>query len=66
MASKFFCDGCDKELRDYDRATNSHRVLVEIAVVSKVSGTFDLCASCAHKMVNHADPTKWPRVAKAA
>jgi hypothetical protein len=63
MAAKFFCDGCDCEIRGHGSA-NKWRVLVEGHTGSVVGATFDLCPGCAKRLQEQADPIRWPRAAR--
>lgn len=59
MATKIFCDGCDKELKSpLDKKWN---VQVANATTSKLSETFDLCDSCGLRLEANTNPKQWAR-----
>ena len=69
MATKYYCDGCDAEIRKFDHGYGRQ---VSVIVrdkgkdVSEVNGEFDLCDSCARHLIEMAVPRQWIRCKPAA
>lgn len=64
MATKYFCDGCDKELQ----ATAVQHVDVLIVAKNSDSRTpdeYELCEHCVTYLKRESDPRKWTRCAPA-
>lgn len=69
MATKYFCDGCDRELTKFaDGDGQEMRVLVEDERKQQtvVSAQLHLCVSCSNRLKREADPRCWARAPKAA
>ena len=69
MATKHFCDGCDREI---ERTTDIKHVritdlsFVGNEVVQNNPRDFDLCGGCYGAFKGHHLPSTWGRVGKAA
>jgi len=63
MATKIYCDGCDKET-----TADVFRVSVSIKTAGRFEqsgGDYDLCAGCAARLADQSDPTQWVRAARS-
>jgi hypothetical protein len=49
------CDGCDQAIADGESA---HRT---VAIGAVTLGPYDLCPPCDARLIDVANPTKWPR-----
>lgn len=60
MATRFFCDGCDREIG------NGYEAKVTASSKSMTLVNFDghLCEGCQRHVKEVADPKKWPRAIK--
>ena len=64
MATKFYCDGCDAEVREFGKGLGAKiRVVVEDAksTFTVMDKQFDLCWGCAQTHAGWLDPTTWVR-----
>lgn len=60
MATKTYCDGCDKEL--HAGYVNRATVSVQIAgQVKQAGGDYDLCKSCMDSLCRQTNPREWTR-----
>lgn len=69
MATKYFCDGCDKEIKRFgDNGGQQMKVLLEDEGkdTTLTSGSFHLCQACARRMCECADPRRWPRAPRVS
>ena len=60
MATKYYCDGCEREIK----AEVLRRIAVSIrepGTVVEAGGEYDLCKSCADSLTNMANPLTWVR-----
>jgi hypothetical protein len=64
MAAKYFCDGCDEEIRNHSLPKHRFRVNIARGETSEVHGDFDLCDGCGRSLTINASPHKWVREAK--
>lgn len=65
MATKYFCDGCDRELP----ATKVMHIDVLVVVGAHQNRTpeeYELCESCASHLKDQANPKRWARCKTAA
>ena len=62
-----YCDGCDDEIR-VPETNHCTTVTIESPGIhpqnSGVRKVYDLCLRCRSGLVQKADPTNWPRMAK--
>jgi len=58
MATKIFCDGCDK---DTTAAYNTTNVCIGVAATDAVANTYDLCNRCIERLRKEANPLQWAR-----
>jgi len=59
----WICAGCDGEfdLRKIDQWRMLHVEISSRRGPPRLSETFELCPDCQNRLVNMADPRKWPR-----
>ena len=63
MATKFYCDGCDKELTP--KMVQHMSVSVKKnGEFSAVGGNYELCERCAGILCRESNPNNWVRAAK--
>lgn len=61
MATKYFCDGCDKEVPE----STIHKLSVTVkrnGETSAAGGAYELCKGCADKLTKDSNPNNWLRV----
>lgn len=64
MATKTFCDGCDKELKTND----SQQAVVAIkrnGDTTAWGGSYDLCNACIEQLGRESNPNNWIRIKEA-
>lgn len=64
MATKYYCDGCDKELQ----SGFVYRTSVSVQVsgqVKQAGGEYELCRSCMDQMIRETNPRQWTRCGPA-
>jgi hypothetical protein len=60
MATKYYCDGCDKELA----ATSVENISIAIkknGEFSAAGGAYELCSGCSKNLVRESNPKNWVR-----
>lgn len=60
MATKTYCDGCDKELQ----AGFVYKTTVSVQITGEVKqagGDYDLCKSCMDYLCRDSNPRNWTR-----
>lgn len=64
MASKYFCDGCDKEVAE----NFLHKLTVTVkrnGETSAAGGAYELCKGYADRLARDSNPNNWPRATMA-
>ncbi len=65
MAIKYFCDGCDREIKMGDHETGC-KVHVKITGAGMPEDYYELCLGCTNHLKDGASPKQWPRMASEA
>jgi predicted nucleic acid-binding Zn-ribbon protein len=65
MATKYYCDGCDKELPPAT-IENISVTIKKGDDVSAAGGNYELCSGCAKHLCWDANPRNWVRCAPDA
>lgn len=60
MATKYFCDGCDKEV-PLDMVERISVSIQRNGSVTSAGGAYELCKGCADHMVRDSNPRNWTR-----
>jgi hypothetical protein len=63
MATKYYCDGCDKELPPA-MIENISVSVKKNGDVSAAGGAYELCKGCAANLVRESNPRNWTRAAE--
>lgn len=60
MATKYYCDGCDKELPPA-MIENIGITVKKNEVMSAAGGAYEMCKGCADRLVRESNPKNWIR-----
>lgn len=61
---KYFCDGCDTEISQFERTKHSVTVLVtnDRTAATPAPQSYELCDGCLARLVRESSPRRWNRV----
>ena len=60
MATKYYCDGCDKELPPAT-IENISVTIKKGGELSATGGAYELCKGCANQLLRDSNPRNWTR-----